>query len=71
VFRTLEHEVFEQMRQSAAPDHLVLRSDVVPDVHRNDRQVMVLMDDHLEAVAEDVLGEWNQLTGVRGMALRA
>jgi hypothetical protein len=67
----LEHQVLEQVRQPGPAGRFVLRPDVVPEVHRHQRLVSILMDDDVETVGESVVSVWNQLTGVRGMALRA
>jgi hypothetical protein len=50
VLRTLEHQVLEQVRESRAPDFLVGRSDVIPDVHRHDRHTAILVQDDVEPV---------------------
>ena len=52
-----EHQVLEQVRKAGAPGPLVLGADVVPDVDRHDRHVMILVDDDVEAVGERALGE--------------
>ncbi len=52
VFRALEHQVFEQMRESALAGRLVFRADVVPDVDRDDRRLAVRVDDDGQAVVE-------------------
>ena len=41
------------------PGMLVLRADVIPEIHRHHRQPAVLVDDHAQAVLERVLGEGN------------
>ncbi len=52
VLRALEHQVFEQMREAAAAGRIVLRADVVPDLHGDGRARVVLDADHLQAVGE-------------------
>ena len=42
VLRALEHHVLEQVREAGAARHLVGRADVVPDIHRDERQPMIL-----------------------------
>ncbi|MGC4085053.1 MAG: hypothetical protein QM736_23785 [Vicinamibacterales bacterium] len=37
VLRALEHQVLEEMREAGAPGFSLRRSDVIPDVHRDDR----------------------------------
>ena len=59
VLGSLEHQVLEQMREARVPGRLVLRSDVIPDVDRDDRTAVVLVQQHVEAVRERVLGERN------------
>ena len=59
VGRALEHQVLEQVREPRAAAPLVLGADVVPQVHRHDRQVVVLVDDDVEAVAERAAREGN------------
>ena len=69
----LEHQVFEQVREARATRHLVLRADVVPHVHRDNRHAVIFVDDDVEAVGESGLGERDahgQLTGISGMARR-
>ena len=66
VLRPLEHQVLEEMREARAAGPLVLRADVVPDVHRNDRTVLIGMDQHVQAVVESVANEWNVHAGRRG-----
>ena len=37
----LEHHVLEQMRETAAPVRIVLRSDMIPNLHR-DRETRMI-----------------------------
>ena len=57
MFGPFEHQVLEEMRESGATRPFVLRSDVVPDIHRNDRHLVGFVDDDVQAVGERVLGE--------------
>jgi hypothetical protein len=57
MFRALEHQVLEEMGKASPPGALVLRSNVVPDVHRNDGDLVRFVDNDVEAVVEGVLGE--------------
>ena len=50
VLRALEHHVLEQVREAGAPGGLVGRTDVVPDVDRDERQAVIFREDHLEPV---------------------
>ena len=59
VLRAFEHQMLEQMREPGPPRMLVLRPDVIPDVHRHHRQPVIFVDDHAQAVVERVLGEGN------------
>ena len=52
-----EHEVFEEMREPRASLGFVLRAHVVPEVHGDGRQTMILVEDHGQAVVESVLLE--------------
>ena len=66
VLGALEHQVLEEVREAGAARALVLRADVIPDVHRHDRHVMVLVHDDVEAVGERALGE-RKIDGERVM----
>jgi regulator of sirC expression with transglutaminase-like and TPR domain len=54
-----EHEVFEQVRESGFPGALILRPNVIPDVHRYDGRFVVFMDDQGETVPQNKLLERN------------
>ena len=56
VLGALEHEVLKEMRETGATRPLVLRSDVIPEVHRHDRDVAILMDDDIQAIGERAFG---------------
>ena len=49
--------MLEEMGKTGSPRAFVLRPDVVPDVHRNDRHLMRFVDNDVEAVVEGVFGE--------------
>ena len=55
--RALEHDVLEEVGETGLARHLVLRADVVPEVHRDDRREMVLCDDDPQPVVEMVVAE--------------
>jgi hypothetical protein len=55
VLRALEHQVLEQVGKAGAATHFVLRADVVPDVDRDDRRLVVLVNDHGEPVVHTSL----------------
>ena len=50
VLRALEHHVLEQVREARAARRLVGRTDVIPEIDRDERQPMIRREDHLEAV---------------------
>ncbi len=50
-----EHQVLEEVRKAGVAGPFVLRSHVVPHVDRDNRAVVVLVQDHVEAVLERVL----------------
>ena len=52
VLRSLEHHVLEQVRESRPPRTLVRRPDVVPQVHRHQRQPVIFAQDHLQPVRQ-------------------
>ena len=79
VGRAFEHQVFEEVREAGAARLLVLRPDVVPEVHRHDRHVVVFVDDDVEPVVERALrvrqvddgrGLPAHRTGIRGILPR-
>ena len=59
VLRPLEHQVFEQMCEARASLHFVGRADVIPEIHRDNRQPVILAEDDLEPVRKRVLLELN------------
>ena len=73
VLRALEHQVLEQVGEPALAPLLVLRADVIPEVHGDERQVPLAADDHVEAVGERGLGEAEvgRVAGVRVMGSEA
>src|SRR3989449_401037 len=46
----VEHQVLEQMRESRPAGPLVLRAHVIPDVHGDDRRLVILMNEQRQAV---------------------
>src|SRR5688572_25112527 len=52
-----EHQVLEQVREPGAPRLFVLRSDVIPDVDGHHRQLVVFMNNDVEAVGEFAFAE--------------
>ena len=55
LFRALEHHVFKQMGNTGESAGFVTGADFVPDLRGNDRRPSVLLDEHLEPVAEGPL----------------
>ena len=53
VLAAVEHQVLEEVSEAGPARHLVLRADVVPDVHGDDRRLVVLVHQQGEAVRED------------------
>jgi hypothetical protein len=52
----VEHQVLEQMRKSRATRPLILAAHVVPDVHGDDRRLVILVHDEREPVGQHMLG---------------
>ena len=42
--------MFEQMRESGTAWDFVLRADVIPDIYRDNRDVMILVGDDVKTV---------------------
>ncbi len=57
VLRALEHQVLEQVREAGLAELLVLAADVIPDVDRHDRRLVVLLHHEREPVREHELRE--------------
>ena len=54
VRRAFEHQMLEEMGETGVSGLLVLRADVIPDVDGDDRTVVILVEEHVEAVRERV-----------------
>ena len=52
VLRSLEHHVFEQMRESRSPGPLILGADVIPDGDVRNRRRVILRQDHAQPVRQ-------------------
>ena len=52
VFRTLEHKVFEQMREAGLALWLVLRANAVPHAHKNGGSRVIGVDQNRQPVIE-------------------
>ncbi len=55
MFRAFKHQMFEQVGKTGAARSFVLGSDVVPQVHCNHRQLVMLMHDDVEPVGQRAL----------------
>src|SRR5689334_20484710 len=54
ILRPLKHHVLEEVREPRPPAPLVLRADVIPDVDRDNRRLMVFMQNDGQAVRKRV-----------------
>ena len=52
IFRAVEHQMFEQMRETGLAPGLVLRPDIIPGADRDHRRLAILVDDDGEAIVE-------------------
>ena len=73
----LEHHVLEQMRETAPPVRIVLRSNMIPNVHRDRETRMIFRRVNLKPVLERLMSEVDRrdrhrcaLRGVCGAAAR-
>ena len=57
VARALEHDVLEEVGEAGLAPDLVLGSDVVPEVDRDDGGQVVLGDDDAQSVVEALVAE--------------
>ena len=55
--RSHEHQVFEEMGEAGAAGLLARRPDVIPDVHRQQRDGVILVQDDLQPVGQCELRE--------------
>ncbi len=49
VLAAVEHQMLEEMREAGRARLLVLGADVIPDVHRDDRRLVILVHDQPSA----------------------
>ena len=68
VGRAHEHEVLEEMREPGPPGLLARRADVIPDVHRDQRHGVILVEDDVQPVGQRELRIRN--VELRGPGLR-
>src|SRR4029077_1220578 len=54
MLRALEHHVLKKVSESSAPGHFVRRANVIPDVGGDERQAMILGQNHNEAIRQGV-----------------
>ena len=59
VLRALEHQVLEQVREAGVAGALVLRTDVIPEIDRDDRAGVILVEQDVQSVVQRVAGEGN------------
>ena len=52
IFRAVEHQMFKQMRKTGFAARLILRSDMIPDRHRNHGCLAIRMNDDTETVGQ-------------------
>ncbi len=66
IFRTLKHQMLEQVSEPGAARHLVFRADVIPHINRYDRCLPVFVDDQRQTVVQHELlvGDF-EFVGVR------
>ena len=57
VLGPLEHQMLEQVREAGLARPFVLRADVIPQVHGDDRARAVFVKEDVESVVERVLRE--------------
>ena len=67
IFRTVEHQMLEQMGEPGLAFGFVLRPDIVPGADRDDRGLAIFMDDDRQAIVElEGLMRDNDLADQRG-----
>ena len=59
VLAAVEHQVLEQMGEPGLARFLVLRADVIPDVHGHDGRLVIFVDKQRQSVIKDEAGVWN------------
>src|SRR3546814_16625118 len=52
VFGAVEHQMFEQVREAVQAGRLVLAADVIPDVDRDHRRLVILVDNERQTVRQ-------------------
>ena len=70
MLRSFEHQMLEQMREPGVTGRFVFGTDVVPEIHRDDRTGPIFVQQHVQAVGQCVLAESDvHRTSVIGMGL--
>ena len=59
VFAAIEHQVFEEVRETGLAGLLIFRAHVIPDVHGDNRRLVVFVHDYRQAVRQHELFVWN------------
>ena len=70
VLRALEHHVLEEVREPGASRLFVGRTDVIPEIHGDERQPVILRQDDLEPVRQRELLEFERRRRRRFRRLR-
>ncbi|MCG3120209.1 MAG: hypothetical protein ALAOOOJD_02834 [bacterium] len=52
IFAAIEHQMLEQMRKAAFAGFLILRTDVVPHIHRHDRRFVIFVHDERQPIGQ-------------------
>ena len=65
VLRSIEQQVFEQVRQSRLARRVVARSGLINHLDGNDRQLVVLADEDRQAIVQGELREGQDRLGPR------
>ena len=55
VLRAFEHHVLEEVREAGASGLLIHRPDVIPEIDRHQRKLVVFIQDHFKAIWQRVL----------------
>jgi hypothetical protein len=71
VLRTLKHHVLEEMGKAGASGFFVLRSDVIPGAHGDDRRRLVLMKHDPQAVLQLIIFYGTEAAACRLLFARA
>ena len=56
IFRAVEHQMFEQVREARLARRLVLRSDMVPDRYRDHGSLVILVHEDAQPVGQREIG---------------